>query len=104
MRQYYVYIITNNKNKPLYIGFTGNLLKRIFQHKNNLNEGFSKKYKLYKLVYFEIHYNPITAIEHEKRYKNWHREWKLNLIRSINPSFRDLSIDLWNLDAEINSA
>ncbi|MBP9718958.1 MAG: GIY-YIG nuclease family protein [Candidatus Levybacteria bacterium] len=89
---YYVYIMTNKNNGTLYIGVTNNILKRSSEHRTGIVEGFTKEYKLKKLVYIE-EYNDINmAIAREKQLKNWHREWKLNLIRKINPKFVDLSI------------
>ncbi|MDA3860662.1 MAG: GIY-YIG nuclease family protein [Melioribacteraceae bacterium] len=76
----YTYIITNKKNGTLYIGVTSNLFKRIYEHKNGLFDGFSKKYSLKKLVYYEISEDIATAIQREKQLKNWHRDWKINLI------------------------
>ena len=90
-KQYYVYIITNKTNNVLYIGVTNNLVRRIFEHKNKLVEGFAMKYNLYKLVYYEITNDINSALEREKQLKNWHREWKINLINSFNPSWKDLS-------------
>ena len=99
MKDYYVYIITNNK-KTLYIGVTNNLQRRIYEHKNKLIDGFSKKYNLNKLVYFESCSEIKDAIKREKQLKNWHRKWKINLIESINPNWDDLSEGF--LDAEIS--
>ena len=93
-RQYYVYILTNKTNKVLYIGVTNDLERRIFEHKNKLVEGFTKKYNLNKLVYYEVIENISSAIEREKQLKNWHRDWKINLINSFNPMWKDLGIDL----------
>lgn len=92
MKQYFVYILTNLTNNVLYIGVTNNLEKRIYEHKNKLVDGFTKKYNLSKLVYFEECSTVVDAIAREKQLKNWHREWKFNLIRKINPSFNDLSL------------
>ncbi len=84
--------MTNKNNGTLYIGVTNNILKRSSEHRTGIVEGFTKEYKLKKLVYIE-EYNDINmAIAREKQLKNWHREWKLNLIRKINPKFVDLSI------------
>jgi putative endonuclease len=101
MKDYYVYIITNTK-KTLYIGVTNNLERRIYEHKNKLIDGFSKKYNLNKLVYFETCSEIKDAIKREKQIKNWHREWKINLIESLNPKWADLSNGF--SDAEMNSA
>ncbi len=90
MNQYYIYILTNKNNNVFYIGVTKNLIKRIFEHKNKLYEGFTKKYNVCKLVYFEIYNDINEAIKREKQLKNWHRDWKINLIKKTNDGFRDL--------------
>jgi len=86
----YVYILTNMKRGTLYIGVTSDLVGRIWQHKEKLVEGFSKKYGLDKLVYYESIESIESAIAREKQLKNWHREWKLNLIEESNPTWKDL--------------
>jgi putative endonuclease len=91
--RYYVYIIGNEK-PVLYIGVTSNIIKRIHEHKSKYVKGFSKTYNLNKLLYYEVFESSIEAITREKRIKNWHREWKINLIKSVNPTFRDLYEDL----------
>ena len=90
MKQYYTYITTNKNNKVLYIGITGDLVKRIYEHKNKSFEGFSKKYNVDKLVYYEIYNDVEEAIKREKQLKNWHHDWKMNLISQTNPDFNDL--------------
>ena len=90
-RQYYVYILTNKSNNVLYIGVTNDLIRRIFEHKNKLVEGFTKKYNLRKLVYYEATNDIEGAINREKQLKNWHRDWKINLIDQFNPDWKDLS-------------
>ncbi|MGQ8364296.1 GIY-YIG nuclease family protein [Glaciecola sp. 1036] len=90
MKQPCVYIITNTHNTTLYIGVTINLIQRIHQHKNKQVDGFSKKYNLQKLVYFEQFVLMEDAILREKRLKNWHREWKDKLINTENPDWDDL--------------
>ena len=85
-----VYIVTNRKNGTLYIGVTANLPLRVLQHKQGTLEGFTKKYGLKRLVYFEQADLITTAIEREKQLKNWHRKWKIQLIESVNPSWDDL--------------
>ena len=90
-KQYYVYILTNKSNKVLYIGVTNSLERRVFEHKNKLVEGFSKKYNLKKLVYYEATDDVRSAIRREKQLKNWHRDWKINLIKEFNPGWTDLS-------------
>lgn len=90
MKQYYVYFTTNKNNNVIYIGVTGDLIKRIYQHKNKIFEGFTKKYNVDKLVYYEIYNNIEDAIRREKQLKNWHRCWKMCLIRENNPEFEYL--------------
>jgi len=92
-KKYYVYILTNKLNNVLYIGVTNDLIRRIFEHKNKLVEGFTKKYNLRKLVYYEVTNNIESAINREKQLKNWHRDWKINLINQFNPDWKDLSND-----------
>ncbi|MDH4330028.1 MAG: GIY-YIG nuclease family protein [Candidatus Moranbacteria bacterium] len=94
MKQYCVYIITNNNNTSLYIGVTGNLQKRIWEHKDKVVEGFTKKYNCEKLVYFEQTENVHSALNREKQLKNWHRQWKINLISKSNPEWKDLFDEL----------
>jgi len=91
MKQYCVYITTNRENKVLYIGVTSNLPKRIYEHKNKLIEGFTEKYNVDKLVYFEQTENVQSALRREKQLKNWHRDWKINLINNFNPQWKDLA-------------
>jgi putative endonuclease len=89
-KQYYVYILTNKSNEVLYIGVTDDLERRIYEHKNKMIDGFTKKYNLTKLVYYEATTDVRSAIEREKKLKNWHREWKMNLIKEFNPGWKDL--------------
>jgi len=89
---YYVYILTNAHNTVFYIGVTNNIVKRVFEHKTGLVDGFTKKYKLKKLIYLEEYSDIKEAIAREKQLKNWHRQWKINLIRKANPEFNDLSV------------
>lgn len=95
MKQYCVYILTNKSNNVLYIGVTGNLSRRIWEHKNKKLEGFTKKYNVNKLVYFEQTENIVSALNREKQLKNWHRDWKMNLIKEKNPHWKDLSDNLF---------
>lgn len=89
-RQFYTYILANKINTVLYIGVTSDLRKRVYEHKNKFVNGFSEKYNLNKLVYYEVSESIITAIEREKQLKRWHRNWKENLIKESNPRFEDL--------------
>tara|TARA_R110002073_G_scaffold23229_8_gene79392 strand:+ start:1833 stop:2135 length:303 start_codon:yes stop_codon:yes gene_type:complete len=93
IHQYYLYILTNKKNGTLYIGVSNDLKRRVFEHKNKLKEGFTKKYGLDKLVYFESYQYVNDAIEREKNMKKWKRQWKINLIEKENPNWKDLSFD-----------
>jgi len=86
----FVYIMTNKKNGTLYIGVTSNIIKRVYHHKHKLVDGFTKKYNLTKLVYYEVYETIDEAIKREKQLKNWKREWKINLIESVNPQWLDL--------------
>jgi putative endonuclease len=78
----------------LYVGVTGNLIQRVFQHKEGLVDGFTKKYDVYQLVYYEVHLDIREAILREKRIKKWNRQWKINLIEQNNPHWINLSIGL----------
>ncbi len=86
---FYVYIV-GSKSLTLYIGVTSNLAKRVYQHRKGFVSGFTKKYNVKELLYYEVFEGADEAIKREKQLKNWHREWKLNLIKSKNPSFEDL--------------
>ena len=81
----YIYILTNKINTTFYIGITNNIERRIYEHKFKQNEGFSSKYNLTKLVYYEECSSSENAINREKQLKRWHREWKINLIKEKNP-------------------
>jgi len=90
-KRWYVYIITNYKNTVLYIGVTNNLQRRINEHRQGIGSKFSKKYRLYKLIWFEEFASPLEAIATEKRLKGWRREKKVRLIEERNPRWQDLS-------------
>jgi len=85
-----VYILSSKRNGTLYIGVTSNLVKRIWEHKNNMVEGFTKRYNVHQLVWYELHGSMESAITREKRLKNWKRKWKLELIEKSNPNWLDL--------------
>jgi len=87
---YFVYILASKKNGTLYIGVTSNLPKRVWEHKNNLVEGFTKKYNVHNLVYFEQTENVNSALLREKQLKKWKREWKIELIEKDNSQWKDL--------------
>jgi putative endonuclease len=95
MQKYYVYILTNKNNTVLYIGITNNILNRLKGHKAKSNKGFTGKYNVHKLVYFEATPYVTKAIKREKQLKKWNRQWKINLINDINPDWKDLS---WMFD------
>lgn len=84
--------MTNNSNKVLYIGVTSDLTKRVMQHKNHVYEGFTEKYNCTKLVYFEECNDINSAIRREKQLKNWHRDWKNNLVNQSNKDWNDLAV------------
>jgi putative endonuclease len=86
----YVYILAGKKNGTLYIGVTSDLVKRIWEHRNGLVEGFSRKYEVKQLVHFEVFDDMPNAISREKALKSWKRQWKINLIAETNPDWRDL--------------
>jgi putative endonuclease len=94
-KQYYVYLLASKPYGTLYTGVTSNLLQRIYQHKNKLADGFTKKYNVHQLVYYEVYSEVREAIMREKRIKNWHRQWKINLIEQSNPHWADLAIGLF---------
>lgn len=91
---YYVYILASKQNGTLYVGLTNNLLKRTFEHKQDFAEGFTKKYQVHRLVYYEMHQSISEAILREKRIKKWKRDWKLSLIERNNPDWNDLYLEL----------
>ena len=95
-RTYYVYILASRKNGTLYTGVGRNLKKRVFQHKNKIFIGFTEKYNVSKLVYFESYDRIEEAILREKRIKKWNRSWKIELIESLNPDWRDLYDEIPN--------
>jgi putative endonuclease len=93
-KKFYVYLLASEKNGTLYIGVTSNLSRRVQEHKKGLVDGFTKKYRVSKLVYYEIYGEVGMAIYREKQLKKWKRDWKLNLIEKENPSRKDLFFEL----------
>jgi putative endonuclease len=85
-----VYILASKRNGTLYIGVTSDLTKRVWEHKNDVVEGFTKRYSIHRLVWYELHESMEFAITKEKRIKEWNRAWKLELIESVNPHWQDL--------------
>ena len=85
-----VYILVSKRNGTLYVGVTSDLVKRIWEHKNDKVEGFTKRYGVHQLVWYEVHERMASAIEREKQLKDWKRRWKLELIEGANPGWKDL--------------
>jgi putative endonuclease len=94
MKSYFVYILASQRNGTLYIGVTSDLVKRVWEHRNKIVKGFTEKYGVDKLVYFEQTENVISALEREKQLKKWNRSWKLKLIEKNNPKWQDLYLNL----------
>jgi putative endonuclease len=88
--RFFVYMLSSRKYGPIYTGMTGNLPVRIYIHREDLLVGFSSRYRLHRLVYFEQHDTALDAIKREKQLKKWDREWKIGLIEKHNPEWRDL--------------
>ena len=101
MNYYYIYILASDRNGTLYVGVTNNLIKRVYEHKNKLYPGFTTKYLVDRLVYFETVNDINVAIKREKQLKNWRRSWKLDLIEKNNPEWDDLYFEM--LDSESSS-
>ena len=93
-KQYAVYVMTNKPYGTVYIGVTGNLVKRVYEHKEGFVEGFTKEYGLDKLVWYEVHEDIYSAITREKQIKEWRRDWKINLIQEMNVDWKDLYLDI----------
>ena len=93
-KTYYVYILASKRNGTLYIGVTNDLERRLYEHKNNLIEGFTNKYNVHHLVYYEDVNDVQSALQREKQLKRWTRKWKIELIEKVNPEWHDLADDL----------
>lgn len=89
-----VYILASRRNGTLYVGVTNNLIRRVWEHKQNLTDGFTKKYTVHTLVYYELFSDILHAIAREKEIKKWKRRWKLQLIEKNNPDWKDLYFTL----------
>ncbi|HSH43865.1 MAG TPA: GIY-YIG nuclease family protein [Arenicellales bacterium] len=89
-KQFHVYILASRRNGTLYTGVTSSLVQRVWQNKEKLVPGFTERYSVDRLVYFEAHENAESAILREKRIKGWRREWKIQLVESFNPEWKDL--------------
>jgi len=90
MKTYYVYLMASKRNGTLYIGVTNDLAQRVWEHKNDVHEGFTKKYGVHRSVWYEATTDVAAAIQREKQMKKWHRQWKINLIEEENPNWDDL--------------
>jgi putative endonuclease len=94
MKTYWVYILASRPRGTLYVGMTNDLIRRIYQHREGLVDGFSRQYDIEMLVYYEQHATALAAIQREKNIKHWSRAWKLDLIRTLDPEWRDLWEDV----------
>jgi putative endonuclease len=94
MRQYYVYLLASRPGGALYVGVTNDLVRRVYEHKNGLVDGFTKRFRVDRLVYFEVYAASRDAIQRERNMKHWPRVWKTRLIAKSNPSWRDLYPDV----------
>jgi putative endonuclease len=93
-KSYYTYILASRRNGTLYVGVTSDLIKRVWEHKNQLVEGFTAKYDVDRLVYYEQFDEPVYALNRERRLKKYNRKWKIDLIENSNPGWKDLYEDL----------
>ncbi len=91
---YFIYMLASGRNGTLYVGVTNNLPRRIFEHKNGLTEGFTKRYGVHLLVWYEMHEDIGEAILREKQIKKWNRAWKIRMIEETNPDWRDIYDDI----------
>ena len=98
MKTYYVYIVTNHKNGTLYIGITNDLKRRIYEHKIGYRKGFTKRYRLKKLVWYEMFNDVNSAIIVEKKMKKWKRQYKINVIENMNSEWKDLYHEIFSVD------
>ena len=89
-KQYFVYILASVRNGTLYTGMSSDIVKRVYEHRNDLVEGFTKRYGVHRLVYYEVHQDVHAAIAREKQIKKWNRKWKIRLIEDSNPVWQDL--------------
>ncbi len=94
MKSYYIYILASKRNGTLYTGITNNLIRRVYEHKQGFVDGFTRMYCINRLVYFEETNNISSALKRERQIKSWKRKWKLQLIESINPGWKDLYCEL----------
>ena len=95
-KSFYVYIMAKARNSTFYVGITSDLAKRVWEHKNKVTDGFTQKYDIKNLVYYETHNNAEAAIHREKRLKKWNRTWKMRIIEEMNPEWEDLYESICN--------
>jgi len=100
-KDYYIYIMASQRNGTSYIGITLNLIDRVYKHKKGIYKGFTNRYKVDKLVYYEMYGDVYDAIDREKQLKKWNRKWKLDLIEKVNPQWQDLYDNLLNNDENL---
>jgi putative endonuclease len=93
---YYVYILASRKDGAIYVGMTNDLVRRIYEHRTKAVRGFTSKYNITRLVWFEIYDDPLSAISREKELKKWKRSWKIKLIEALNPQWQDLYESICN--------
>jgi putative endonuclease len=93
-KKFFVYLLASKRNGTLYVGVTSNLPGRVWQHRNKIVDGFTAKYRIGSLVYFEVHESSESAIQREKQIKKWNRAWKLRLIEGGNPGWNDLFAEI----------
>jgi len=93
-QQYYVYLLTTRNGGPLYCGVTNDLVRRVWEHREGFVAGYTRKYNVKKLVWYEVHSSPIEAITREKQIKKWNRAWKVEMIDRFNPVWKDLFDDI----------
>jgi putative endonuclease len=93
-RQFYVYILASAMYGTLYVGITNDLIRRVWEHRNDAVEGFAREYGVHRLVWYEVHGSAYEAITREKQIKKWNRDWKVNLIQASNPEWKDLYGDI----------
>ena len=91
---FFVYVLASRRNGTLYIGMTDNLARRVWEHQSGAVPGFTKKYDVKSLVWYELHESRETAFQRERQLKKWNRAWKLKLIEQLNPNWRDLTVEL----------
>ena len=89
-RQYFVYMLASDMYGTLYVGMTNDLIRRIWEHRNDCVDGFTREYRVHRLVWYEVHGSAYEAITREKQIKKWNRDWKVNLIQGMNPGWNDL--------------